>query len=163
MSQDNLCCVCWEVIITGVATPCHHPLCTVCFGLLKGSPISCPLCRGAIVGNPVRSSAATSSSPLDIKECPACWTPIEKVGGCRWMNCLICEYEFCWCCLNGEGRCRYYISSFEEQDTWKDLYNEKASFFKRCWFPRRRRSTTLRFLTGVFFIWVGVHVGKKYL
>jgi hypothetical protein len=33
------------------------------------------------------------------KECPKCTAFIEKRGGCNWMKCVHCKYEFCWLCF----------------------------------------------------------------
>ena len=33
------------------------------------------------------------------KECPKCMAFIEKRGGCNWMKCAHCKYEFCWLCF----------------------------------------------------------------
>ncbi|KAH0792785.1 IBR domain containing protein [Histomonas meleagridis] len=32
------------------------------------------------------------------KKCPKCKSPIEKQGGCNYMRCGKCHYEFCWVC-----------------------------------------------------------------
>lgn len=34
-----------------------------------------------------------------IKECPRCYTNIEKIDGCDHMTCRRCQHEFCWICL----------------------------------------------------------------
>jgi len=36
---------------------------------------------------------------MHTKACPNCGIPIEKNGGCDWMKCRVCAYEFCWECL----------------------------------------------------------------
>ena len=33
------------------------------------------------------------------KSCPKCNFPIEKNGGCNWIQCKMCKYEFCYVCL----------------------------------------------------------------
>ena len=32
------------------------------------------------------------------KKCPNCKSPILKTGGCNYMRCTKCNYEFCWVC-----------------------------------------------------------------
>jgi ariadne-1 len=32
------------------------------------------------------------------KECPKCASFIEKAGGCNWIKCGRCTFEFCWLC-----------------------------------------------------------------
>lgn len=36
----------------------------------------------------------------DVKDCPNCKYKIEKNKGCDHMTCVICNYEFCWICLD---------------------------------------------------------------
>jgi len=30
------------------------------------------------------------------RPCPNCSAPIEKNDGCHHMNCVACDYHFCW-------------------------------------------------------------------
>ncbi|CAI5741356.1 unnamed protein product [Hyaloperonospora brassicae] len=34
----------------------------------------------------------------NVRACPRCRAVIEKQGGCAHMQCVQCEYEFCWAC-----------------------------------------------------------------
>eukprot|EP00041_Stephanoeca_diplocostata_P033193 m.1091494 g.1091494 ORF g.1091494 m.1091494 type:complete len:492 (-) comp24288_c0_seq6:4833-6308(-) len=56
---------------------------------------------------------------MNAKECPRCHTFIQKEGGCNWMKCRQCSYEFCWLCFKaikhseidaagGSHRCNTY-------------------------------------------------------
>ncbi|CCL99795.1 uncharacterized protein FIBRA_01817 [Fibroporia radiculosa] len=42
----------------------------------------------------------------DVKDCPACKAPIERLAGCNHMTCIRCKTHICWACLatfsNGE-------------------------------------------------------------
>lgn len=35
----------------------------------------------------------------DVKECPSCRAPIEKLAGCNHMTCAHCRTHICWVCL----------------------------------------------------------------
>lgn len=37
--------------------------------------------------------------PHDVKRCPKCCILIQKDGGCDYMTCWKCKFEFCWVCL----------------------------------------------------------------
>ena len=32
--------------------------------------------------------------------CPSCKVSIERTGGCKFMECSKCKYQFCWYCLD---------------------------------------------------------------
>ena len=32
--------------------------------------------------------------------CPGCNVSIVRTGGCKYMKCVKCNYEFCWYCLD---------------------------------------------------------------
>ena len=32
--------------------------------------------------------------------CPSCKVNIERTGGCKFMECSKCKYQFCWYCLD---------------------------------------------------------------
>ncbi|CAM9938836.1 unnamed protein product, partial [Sphacelaria rigidula] len=49
----------------------------------------------------VESTADETERTLDLigrltKPCPACHTPVEKLGGCNQMVCYHCDTSFCW-------------------------------------------------------------------
>ena len=35
----------------------------------------------------------------DVRDCPVCTTPIEKIDGCNHMTCKSCEAHICWHCM----------------------------------------------------------------
>ena len=41
------------------------------------------------IGNPIQSK---------VSRCPGCKAPFEKISGCPHMNCMVCNYEWCWNC-----------------------------------------------------------------
>ncbi len=44
-----------------------------------------------------------------IKPCPNCNYLIEKITSCNKINCNVCNFVFCWLCLNECGKFHYYI------------------------------------------------------
>ncbi|KAL7947683.1 hypothetical protein V8C42DRAFT_315238 [Trichoderma barbatum] len=36
---------------------------------------------------------------LNIKDCPKCKTPLEKISGCNHVVCTVCNCHLCWVCL----------------------------------------------------------------
>jgi len=34
----------------------------------------------------------------NVKACPRCRVPVEKISGCNHMTCYACNYEWCWMC-----------------------------------------------------------------
>ena len=47
-----------------------------------------------------------------IKPCPNCNFLIEKTNDCNKVNCKVCNFVFCWLCLNECGSFHYYIFNF---------------------------------------------------
>ncbi|OBZ77730.1 hypothetical protein A0H81_02434 [Grifola frondosa] len=35
----------------------------------------------------------------DVKDCPSCKVPIERIAGCNHMACISCKTHICWACL----------------------------------------------------------------
>ncbi|KAI0746939.1 hypothetical protein C8Q80DRAFT_1220161 [Daedaleopsis nitida] len=35
----------------------------------------------------------------DVKDCPSCKVPIERMAGCNHMTCISCKTHICWACL----------------------------------------------------------------
>lgn len=55
---------------------------------------------------------------VNIKECFKCNSIIEKNGGCNYMMCCKCKYEFCWMCMGlwlEYGMSWYNCNRFEEK------------------------------------------------
>eukprot|EP00052_Salpingoeca_macrocollata_P035743 m.15672 g.15672 ORF g.15672 m.15672 type:complete len:501 (+) comp8574_c0_seq1:112-1614(+) len=64
------------------------------------------------------------------KECPKCCSFIEKNGGCNWIKCSKCGFEFCWLCgraikhseidaAGGSHRCNVFKSEDEKKEIEK--------------------------------------------
>jgi len=65
------------------------------------------------------------------KECPRCAAFIEKNGGCNWVKCYKCKYEFCWMCMRhmlhaevavagGDHKCNVFKEGEDKQITSRD-------------------------------------------
>jgi len=46
-----------------------------------------------------------SGGTIDLRPCPACFVPIEKISGCPHMCCSQCDTHFCWECLQTLEEC----------------------------------------------------------
>lgn len=46
------------------------------------------------------------------KQCPRCNIIIEKNEGCNHMTCTVCQYEFCWICLEKYEPSHYALYNF---------------------------------------------------
>jgi hypothetical protein len=59
---------------------------------------------------------------MNIKDCPECGTPIEKVEGCNNMLCEACDVSFCWLCLESFGESTedtyYHLQQKHGEDHW---------------------------------------------
>lgn len=84
------------------------------------------------------------------KECPKCTAFIEKRGGCNWMKCVHCKYEFCWLCFKaikhgdidaagGSHRCNKFNGEIVQEagPDGKALSNEAAERRKLAHFLSR--------------------------
>ncbi|EGT37395.1 hypothetical protein CAEBREN_08953 [Caenorhabditis brenneri] len=49
------------------------------------------------------------------RDCPRCFAPTQKNGGCNHMRCTGCRYEYCWVCLRNwkthSGYCTQFLLS----------------------------------------------------
>ncbi|EGT37490.1 hypothetical protein CAEBREN_17795 [Caenorhabditis brenneri] len=65
---------------------------------------------------------------LNTRECPRCFIPIQKSGGCDHLTCTECRYEYCWVCLQDwkthfDGCQQFYISAAQSQ------FNSRANSY----------------------------------
>ncbi|SMR58482.1 unnamed protein product [Zymoseptoria tritici ST99CH_1E4] len=74
---------------------CLLQTCTLCHGQHPTSP--CPVEAGLQTEDQMALKAWKENE--DVKDCPACGSPIEKDGGCNHIFCLHCKSHICWNCL----------------------------------------------------------------
>lgn len=80
-------------------TLCHCG-CLFCFSCCENwhSPVRCKLLKKWLKKCQDDSETANWMSS-NTKDCPKCFSTIEKNGGCNHMICRKCKYDFCWMCL----------------------------------------------------------------
>lgn len=79
-----------------VCRNCNEPFCFKCG--FDHAPASCTNMKKFVALNAAESKDAQWLSK-NSKECPQCSTYIQKDGGCNWVRCSKCKYEFCWLCF----------------------------------------------------------------
>lgn len=79
-----------------VCRTCTEPFCFRCG--YDHAPADCANMKKFMALNAVESKDALWLSK-NSKECPQCATYIQKDGGCNWVRCAKCKYEFCWLCF----------------------------------------------------------------
>jgi len=79
-----------------ICKSCEEPFCFKCG--FDHAPASCLDMKAFSTKN---SSASKDAVWLikNAKECPSCFASVIKDGGCNWVKCLKCKYEFCWLCF----------------------------------------------------------------
>ncbi|CAL2034162.1 unnamed protein product [Caenorhabditis brenneri] len=50
---------------------------------------------------------------MNTKECPKCFVPTQKIGGCNHMTCTGCRYEYCWFCF---GNWNFHFDCCKQSD-----------------------------------------------
>lgn len=80
-----------------VCRTCSEPFCFKCG--FDHAPADCANMKAFMAKNAVESKDALWLSK-NSKECPQCSTYIQKDGGCNWIRCGKCKYEFCWLCFH---------------------------------------------------------------
>eukprot|EP00045_Choanoeca_perplexa_P009580 m.92679 g.92679 ORF g.92679 m.92679 type:complete len:519 (-) comp14955_c0_seq1:1336-2892(-) len=126
-----------------VCRTCEHPFCFDC-GVFH-LPASCKMVKEydtmvAQDGDNISWLAANA------KECPKCSAFIEKNGGCNWIKCGKCKYEFCWLCgrhmlhrevdaAGGNHKCNVFKEGEEEAIEKRDQARQS----------RKRQDTRHRF------------------
>ena len=80
-------CSCGMIFCFGCSVEAHYPL-------------SCAQLQAWDEKNKSDSETAKYIK-ANTKKCPKCQTPIEKNGGCNWINCK-CGHAFCYFCFNDD-------------------------------------------------------------
>ena len=106
-----------EVILDPKRVWCPKANCnTICHICQTTNSVTCPQCQHVFCSKclnhwhphmscQTRESQASSESsknqlPENIKRCPKCQVPIERLGGCAHIMCKSCKCIFCWFCQN---------------------------------------------------------------
>lgn len=103
-------------IVPIVQCDCDH---SFCFGCAAPDhlPAPCDLVKKWTKKCEDDSETANWIS-ANTKECPKCYSTIEKNGGCNHMTCRKCKNEFCWMCMgvwSEHGTSWYNCNRFEEK------------------------------------------------
>jgi ariadne-1 len=104
-------------------TECNEHFCFSCGE--NHLPANCQMVRDFIKRSMLEAGDLTWLIK-NTKECPQCACFIEKNGGCNWLKCYKCSYEFCWLCgrsiahreidaAGGKHRCNAFKDGEEEQ------------------------------------------------
>lgn len=103
-------------LIDAVCT-CGTKMCFKC-GDKPHQPASCQ--QATIWTKKINSDSPNAHwLQLNTKDCPKCFKPIQKDGGCNYMHCSQCRHGFCWQCMgphdhNMEGhKCQPYKNDGE--------------------------------------------------
>ncbi|KAK4609011.1 ATP-dependent RNA helicase DEAH12, chloroplastic [Fulvia fulva] len=82
----------------------EHRHCSQCFGVICTScfeqhdeSLSCEEHRDLSTGG--YEAFERFKRATDVKDCPRCKTPLEKIGGCNHITCGGCRAHICWVCL----------------------------------------------------------------
>jgi ariadne-1 len=76
---------------------CGQETC-LCCRQEKHAPCSCDVAR-VWIEKESSESENTLWLQANTRCCPQCRKPIEKNGGCNYMRCQSCQYQFCWVCM----------------------------------------------------------------
>lgn len=103
-------------IVPTVLCDCGHPFCFGC-SLPDHQPAPCALVKKWLKKCEDDSETANWIS-AHTKECPKCYSTIEKNGGCNHMTCRKCRHEFCWMCMgvwSEHGTSWYNCNRYQEK------------------------------------------------
>ena len=149
--------------------PCVHPDCEEWIKYKEGDDVNvtckkghsfCAKCKNKQHKGKRCSLYDRNTINLDsrIKPCPNCNYLIEKNTSCNKINCNVCNFVFCWLCLNECGKFHYYIFNikgcpgmkFSDPKTSKILNN---SCFQCIWM-----SFSFLFTIVFLFILFGLYI-----
>lgn len=86
-----------EAGLPGYVCPnCSEPLCTSCHA--QHGDYTCPEYKDIASGG--LEALEKLKKELNIKDCPKCSTPMEKIDGCNHMTCGGCRAHICWVCMS---------------------------------------------------------------
>jgi hypothetical protein len=88
-SQDGKSVQC-KVCLTHICTTCCVP---------QHLRLSCMEYRAAHVHDDIQKSFDRWRLENNVKDCPKCRAPIQKMSGCNHMVCAVCCSHLCWLCM----------------------------------------------------------------
>ena len=103
-------------VVPTVICKCGHPFCFGCT-VTDHQPAPCSIVKKWLKKCADDSETANWIS-ANTKECPRCYSTIEKNGGCNHMTCRKCKHEFCWMCMgvwSEHGTSWYNCNRYEEK------------------------------------------------
>ncbi|KAK0555602.1 hypothetical protein OC845_000173 [Tilletia horrida] len=105
-----------KAIVPTVQCDCGHSFCFGC-GQAAHAPCICAIVKLWLKKCEDDSETAHWIN-ANTKECPKCYSTIEKNGGCNHMTCRKCRYDFCWICSgpwSEHGTSWYNCNRFDER------------------------------------------------
>lgn len=81
-----------RLCLTNICTHCH---------IEQHEGISCADYKASHDESEIQKSFDRWRAANNVKPCPNCAAPIEKIAGCNHMMCSACRTHMCWVCLSG--------------------------------------------------------------
>jgi len=108
-----------------VPVECSHGH-TFCFKCGEPPHQPCP-CKIVRRWNDLTRDASTHTwLQRRTKPCPTCGTRIERTRICNHLRCTVCNYEFCWECMQtitiGSNHPSWYVCSTQRLETGRDSH-----------------------------------------
>ncbi|ESO97974.1 hypothetical protein LOTGIDRAFT_153084 [Lottia gigantea] len=100
-----------------ICNECEMRICTSCH-VEYHDGLTCAMLKSSLAESELEKYLTKNAS--NVKKCPKCSTPIEKIEGCNHMICNACKIHFCWLC------CEAFTT---EQSTYDHLTAQHGGIF----------------------------------